>query len=334
MSFFMLGVEQRLGKDNKLLKLNNLIDWSKLEKYLRGIHKNDINSQGGPKSYDNIKMFKAILLQQWHSLSETELEEALSLRLDFMVFTGFKLGEDVPDSSTINRFRNTLIKKELDKVLFHEINKQLEQIGLKVEKSKGAVIDATIIESAARPRRTIKIEKDREESGEKIEIEESKDPDAKWLTKGKHHYFGYKGFIVTDDEGYINDVKTMPANEAEIDKLDQFIPNIKAKRLEADKGYASENNRELLRKAKIKNGIMYKAAKNKPLTQRQTLFNKLVSKTRYVVEQSFGILKRIFSFTRASYCTNIKVEAQMRLKATCVNLLKAVNKVKEVHSHA
>ena len=133
MSFFMLGANKKLNNNNKLVKLNHLIDWSKIKKHLKKIHKNDVNPKGGPKAYDNLKMFKAILLGQWHSLSDPELEEALSLRIDFMVFTGFELNDDVPDSTTLCRFRNILIHKGIDKKLFKEINCQLEQLGLKLK---------------------------------------------------------------------------------------------------------------------------------------------------------------------------------------------------------
>jgi IS5 family transposase len=327
MSFFMLGADKKLKKHNKLIKLALLIDWSKVKKHLKNIHKNDINPKGGPKAYDNLKMFKAILLGQWHTLSDPELEEALSVRIDFMVFTGFDLNDDIPDSTTLCRFRNILIEKGLDKKLFNEINLQLEQLGLKLEKANGAVIDATIIESAARPRKTLNIENDREETGTSVEIEESKDPNATWLKKGKKSYFGYKGFMVTDsEEGFILAVHTESANEAEIDKLDKIIPDINAERLYADKGYSSQNNRRLIQ-GKFKDGIMHKAQKNKPLTDRQKLANKLISKKRFIVEQGFGTLKRIFSFTKASYITISKVNAQFRLKAICFNLLKAINKV-------
>ena len=71
--------------------------------------------------------------------------------------------DTIPDKTTLCRFRNKLIERKLDKMLFKEINKQLEQLGLKVEKANAAVIDATIIESAARPKRTIEIAVDREE---------------------------------------------------------------------------------------------------------------------------------------------------------------------------
>jgi IS5 family transposase len=153
MNFFSLGVEGRIKQDHYLIKLNKLIDWTKIEKELKGIHVNEINPKGGPKAYNNLSMFKAILLGQWHTLSDSGLEESLTLRLDFMVFTGFELGERVPDETTICRFRNKLIEKKLNDKLFQEINRQLEGHGIKVKKSEGSILDATIIASAARPNR-------------------------------------------------------------------------------------------------------------------------------------------------------------------------------------
>ncbi|MCK5176729.1 MAG: IS5 family transposase, partial [Candidatus Aenigmarchaeota archaeon] len=229
MSFFMLGANKKIKETNKLILLLKLIDWKKCKKYLNNIHKNDINPQGGQKAYDNLKMFKTLLLQQWHSLSDEQTEEALCVRIDFMLFTGFELNDEIPDASTICRFRNKLIEKNLDKKLLTEINRQLEQAGLKLEKAHGAVVDATIIESAARPKRTITIENDREESGIEIQIEESKDPDARWLKNSKRYYFGYKGFAIVDNEGFYEKIHTESANEAEIDKLKKVLKGVKAK---------------------------------------------------------------------------------------------------------
>src|SRR4051812_22220556 len=90
---------------------------------------------------------------------------------------------------------------------------------------------------------------------------------------------------------------------------------------------AGEVNKAMLRARKLKNGLMYKSFRNKPVTSRQCIFNKLVAKTRWRVEQCFGAIKRRFSFTRSSYFTTEKVDAQFKLKAICLNLLKAINKV-------
>jgi len=85
MSFFLLGANERIGNKNKVMKLSKLVDWSRVAEQLKGIHKNEVNPLGGPKSYNNLSMFKAILLSQWYSLSDTSLEEALRVRLDFML---------------------------------------------------------------------------------------------------------------------------------------------------------------------------------------------------------------------------------------------------------
>ncbi|EPF54050.1 transposase DDE domain protein, partial [Neisseria meningitidis 98002] len=59
----------------------------------------------------------------------------------------------------------------------------------------------------------------------------------------------------------------------------------------------------------------------------QTKRNRYLSKTRYVVEQSFGTLHRKFRYARAAYFGLLKVSAQSHLKAMCLNLLKAANRL-------
>ena len=62
--------------------------------------------------------------------------------------------------------------------------------------------------------------------------------------------------------------------------------------------------------ASLKNGIMFKAYRNRPLTHWQKKFNRAVSKKRYRVEQTFATLKRRFSFTRARYFGLPKVKTE------------------------
>ena len=67
--------------------------------------------------------------------------------------------------------------------------------------------------------------------------------------------------------------------------------------------------------------------RGRPLTEAQTKRNRYLSKTRYVVEQSFGTLHRKFRYARAAYFGLIKVSAQSHLKAMCLNLLKTANRL-------
>lgn len=342
MGLFDSCIDKKLGKNNQLIKLALLIDWDPIKAVLDKVHKRDELLRSGGFSYNKLKMFKAILLGQWHSLSDAKLEEALNVRLDFMRFCGFELDDQIPDYSSLNRFRNKLIQRKLEEKLLFEINRQLEKQQLKVEKAEAAIIDATVVESSSRPRRTLEIKEDRSEllslsfdkasSEESVadnyEIVESCDKDAKWLKKGKRSYYGYKAFLSVDSgDGYINDVHVTPANAAEINEFDQITAKVNADRALADKAYASEKNRESLRKRGIKNGIMYKATFKKELKPREKLFNRIVSKSRYVVERTIGTLKNHFKCGRARYLGLIKVKAQLFFKAICHNLLKAINKV-------
>ena len=317
-SLFDLDLDRHLGADGHLLKIDKLLKWYRISKILRGVH-----SDLGPQGYDSVQMFKCLLLQSWHSLSDPSLEQSLRVRLDFLQFTGFSVGDKLPDETTFCRFRNKLIESGKFEKLFNEINRQLEEYGLKIKNADVAIVDATIISANARPRKVIEAN----EEGNSTTTY-SADSDAKWLKKGKNYYFGYRGFARSDAEGFIDKTHVKPANSSETKELDKMTDDLpEGIRVQADKGFFSTANKAMLKSKKLKNGLMYKAFRNKPLTRRMVQFNKLISKTRWRIEQCFGTIKRRFTYQKASYFTTIKVDAQFKMKAMCHNLLKAVNKM-------
>ena len=139
-------------------------------------------------------MFKILLLQSWYELSDLAMEESLCDRYSFSRFAGISLDEDVPDHTTICRFRNLLAKKKLLQPLLNEVNGQLAVQG-KLVKS-GCVVDATLISSAYRPRKQVDIEMvttDREEDSDndcQVTLSYSKDTEAAWTRKGSSYYYG------------------------------------------------------------------------------------------------------------------------------------------------
>jgi IS5 family transposase len=340
MSFGSMELAQRLRQDSVLMKIDALIDWKKLRSGLRGLYKRDLSNGGGQEPFDGLMMFKAILLGQWHSLSDAALEQALCVRIDFLHFCGLSLSDVIPDETTLCRFRNRLVVNNKLDGLLAAINEQIQSHGLMVKGATGAVIDATLIESAALPNKTITLEVDAEgkavqfEDGSQPGIfcteEQSADPDATWLKKGKKSYFGYRSYLVVDtQDGYVRGVHTAPANQSEMMHFKAAIDgaHIKANRVYADKGSASHANRQYLKARKIKSAIMHRAYKNKPLSTRQKLANKLISKKRYIIEQCFGTAKRLFRMGRTSYFGTVKVNAQVLMKSICMNLKKAANKI-------
>jgi transposase, IS5 family len=353
-SFGSLEMSARLRRDSALMKTHALIDWEGLRPLLTGLYKREASRAGGQEPFDALLMFKATLLGQWHSLSDPKLEHALTVRIDFIHFCGLTLSQAAPDESTLCRFRNRLIEAGKLAPLMSAVNAQLQAHGLMVAQATGAVIDATLVASAARPRseRVIDCGDSAEaqtdhgtpndiatntspaEPTERTEptVTEtlSVDPDATWLKKGKKSHFGFRTYATVDSEdGFVRGVHTAPANQSETTHFEAAVKSadFKPERTYADKGFASAANRKHLHGQGIKSAIMHKAQRNRPLSQRQRNANKAISKTRYIVEQCFGTMKRLFGMARASYLGTEKVNAQFTLKAMCFNLLKAANKI-------
>ena len=323
-SFFLMGAKP-LVQDSPSMKLHELLDWHSIAGHLKGLYQREKSGAGGPEPYNRLGMFKLMLLGQWHGLSDAQLEQALRVRLDFMVFTGFEPSAgELPDASTICRFRNRLVTAGLDQNLLTLINGQLEQLGLKVQGARGAIIDATIIPSAARPNRYL-------EEGQPAQVIDSPDAEARWVKKGKDAFFGYRGHTAVDSEdGYVEHVQVRPANEAEITRLPDIVDALKpgVVAVLADKGYASKANRQFLQERGIGDLIQHKGSRGHPLHPLYSQFNKKIGAIRFKVEQAFGTMKRRFNLARARYFGTAKVQAQMCWAALGMNLLKAHRKLK------
>lgn len=325
MDLFFREAADRIGDEDVLSKIDALLDWGAFIPILkRGLGRSGI----GPRGFDPLVLFKCLLIGQWHGLSDPKLERALKVRLDFMVFCGLDLHAPVPDETTHCRFRNALVRGGVYDDLLAEVCRQIEGHGLKLKEAEAAIIDATLVESAARPRTHIEAPQDRAEGDAQDDpyMHFSADPDARWVKKGSKSTLGYKAFARTDEDGFIDRVHTTPANRAESPEFDTMIDGAQAQRVLADKAYASRANRELLR-GRYRDGIMRKAARNRPLRASEKRFNKLISKRRFRVEQCFGTMKRLFGLDRARYFGVARTHAQLAMAAIGQNLLKAANRI-------
>ena len=323
---------ERRGHANTFLdRIDVLIDWKKIERVL-GKHYRKTASADGRPAYPALPMFKLLLLQRWYGLSDPGLEEAVNDRISFIRFSGFCLSSTLPDHSTICRFRNALLELNLFEGLFTEIIRQLEEQGILVKESNGAIVDATIIESSRRPRKVIEVmAEDRKEAVEEIPspgITYSDDHDATWVKKGKKPYYGYKAHIAVDTkDGFILGGHVTPAHVADTSEFDRLLAELNLapdSLVLADKGYSSRKNRATLEERNYIDGIMHKAVRGKPLTFVQRLANRLISSVRYRVEQSIGTLKRGYGFSRMRYTGLKKGNMEFILNAITFNLKKAV----------
>jgi transposase, IS5 family len=319
LDFHSHAVLTRVKSDNQWRRLNELISWESFRYILKVLDRT--GAHGGRPPYDPVVMFKVVLLGQWHNLSDNELEQVLQVRLDFMLFCGFSLSQNIPDSTTIQDYRFKMIELGLLEKCMKLLNKKLEEAKLKV-KSGTLVVDSTIIEAAARPRNTIEPGDDTEPPTKTT----SADPDAEWTKKGAEYHYGYKEHaVVAAEDGFIEDVQVTGASTHDGTMLKSVLKGKRGvQNVLADKAYASKKNREYLKTRRIRDSILRKAARNRPLTEKDIRHNKKLSQRRFVAEQQFGTKKQKFGFFRTRYFRLSRVQGQSYLKAICFNLLKAV----------
>jgi IS5 family transposase len=282
-----------------LVGLNDRIDWEAFRKDLSLVHEKDRKSNAGAKPIDVVLMFKVLVLQQLHNLSDDRIEYQIRDRLSFMRFLGLQLEDRVPDAKTVWLFREQLKNKGLVTALFGRFHEQLAAQGY-VAKS-GQMIDATFIE-VPRQRNT-------REENDQIKADETpadwqkpeskaklrqKDVDARWTKKNDERHYGYKNHINVDQankliQHYVVTDAAVHDSQAFEYLLDETVQEDGGKRtVYADSAYRSQEKEAQLAAAGITSQICEKGMRNCPLTETQKTANRAKSKVRARVEHVFG----------------------------------------------
>lgn len=300
-SFVEALAPQLAGGSGRLDRLHGLVKWYRFEKMLSGLR----DGGAGRPAYPVLLMFKVLLLQSLYGLSDMETEEALADRLSFRSFVGLALSDEVPDHSTVCRFRNLLVEQGVLEKLFGELDKQLDKAGLILR--RGTMLDATVIEtSAARP------------GGN----QPTSDPDARYTRKGRSgSSFGYKAHVGVDEgSGLIRSVVTTPANVNDTVPADALIRGDEQAVL-ADAAYHTHAREAALKACGIKPRLMRRANKHHPvLPPRLRYYNRLISRRRAAVETTFATLKRRMGLGVIRYRGLAKATGQVLIAAMAFNM--------------
>lgn len=111
MSFSSPYVARRTAKNTFYNQINQLIDWTLIEKEI-GLYYSPGKSATGQAAYSGVLLFKMLLVGYWMGgLSDRLVEEAANENLSVMCFLGLSLEDLVPDHSVLSRFRTQLTKK-------------------------------------------------------------------------------------------------------------------------------------------------------------------------------------------------------------------------------
>jgi len=320
-------------------QMDILIDWRLISNIINKHYTKGTNAVGNP-SYDGLLLFKMSLLQTWYGLSDYEVEDRINDSISFSKFCGLTLEQTSPDHSTLSRFRSAMTKANAYEKLLKEFNRQL--VKHKIIVKTGAIVDASVIDTPLKPkgkssyvvaedrneeeRPAEDLEKEKTEKSVLKILKPSVDTDASWIKKAGKTRYGYKKHHVTDENGLVLGILTTPANVNEIANLEEVLNTAdlpKGTIIYGDKGYQSAKNEALLKEKELKNRILKKAKKNKPLSETEKKFNKLCGKIRYKVERTFGSIRRWFNGGTARYKGIEKMHTQNLLEGLAYNLYRS-----------
>ena len=283
---------------DRLAEAEKQLDWEAFRPIIKPMYTND-TPRGGRPNTDPVVMVKLLVLQSWYGLSDPELERQALNRIDFQHFLGFP--GDAPDYSTVWSFRERLAETGTDRLIWEELQRQLDAKGLKVR--KGVVQDASFITSdpghapADKPR------------GEEARTRRSRD--GTWTKKGVKSFFGYKLHAKTDvDHVLICDLETTPASvhdsQVDLSRLGEVVYR--------DKGYFGVKPRGY-------DATMQRAVRGRPLGIRNMLRNRRINRKRAPRERPFAVIKRVFGAGHVLVTSLARVRVKMVFACLCFNLV-------------
>lgn len=262
------------------------------------------------------RMLRMYFLQQWYTLADEALEDALYDSQAMREFVGIDLGrESVPDATTLLKFRRLLEQHDLTAAILAEVNAHLAERGLLMR--QGTVVDATII---AAPSST------KNEEGKR-------DPEMHQTRKGNQWHFGMKMHAGVDAEsGLIHSVVCTPANEADVAHGRQLLHGQESQ-VHGDSGYTGLGKRQEVTDAQAKGELRHdidwciamkrgqlQSMPEGPLKGLTEWAERRKAQIRAIVEHPFHVIKNLFRYRKVSYRGIAKNAARANVHAALANL--------------
>lgn len=286
-------VERLSSTPTALDSLNEFIAWDDFRSHLRRVLPVQRADKGGRPSYDEVFLFKILILQRIHDLSEEATEMAIKDRLSWQRFLGIHVGSSFPDKNTIWSFKQTLIKHGAMEQCFVAFFDQIAAHGVRLE--SGKIVDATIVE--------VPIQRNTRQENEQIKADmippewaknqaklRQKDTDARWTQKRGESFYGYKNHIKIDQKTKI--IEACVATSASVHDSQALVDLLGDDdgRLYGDSAYHSATIKNLLHERGIQDWTVTRAWRNRPLTDIENQKNRTKSTIRARVEHVFGTM--------------------------------------------
>jgi IS5 family transposase len=261
-------------------------------------------------------MLRIHFMQQWFTLSDLAMEEALHDTPLYREFAGLDNWETrLPDESTILRFRHLLEKHELTAQILAVVNDLLRGKGLMLR--AGTVVDATLI---AAPSST------KNASGER-------DPEMHQSKKGNQWFFGMKAHIGVDAQsGLVHTVRGTAGNVSDVVEANALLHGDETA-VFADAGYQGAHKRPDARE-NVTWHVAMRPGKRAALDMTRKVdritneIERLKASVRAKVEHPFRVIKRQFGHVKVRYRGLMKNTAQLHTLFALANLWMVRKKIK------
>lgn len=280
------STRRRMTKREEFLnKMDHFLPWMQWVELIRPYYPS--GKRGRPPQEIEV-MLRMLLLQVWFNLSDESVEDAIYDSYAMKSFLGlnFDRGEQVPDATTLCRFRKLLNEHDLQKAIFDEVQIVLKREGKQVR--GGTIVDATIIEA---PNST------KNSSGQR-------DPEMHSVKKGTKWYFGMRIHIGVDPlHGFIHTITGTAANAAEVKEAPKLLREDDEVAY-ADAGYCKlERYDTKKRRYEInrQHGTFRRHYGDGLSWREEQKLEKRKSRVRSKVEYAFHVVKDIFHWRKARY---------------------------------
>jgi IS5 family transposase len=328
---------ERLNKLNKLgdplVHLNRYITFEFFRPSLEQALAKERKSQAGRPPHDVVFMFKVLVLQRLHNISDQQLEYQINDRQSFQRFLGLHLGSEVPDYTSVWRFREQLSESGAAKKLFDEFAAKLEEQG--VITKTGTIVDASFVEvprqrNSREENEIIKKGGVPEKWRQQPRKLAQKDCEARWTKKNEAVHYGYKDHDVADAQSkLLRDFEVTPANVHDLQELDVVITEKNSgEDLWADSAYRSAEQEERLATLGIRSYIHEKGARGHPLNEIQKELNQVKSRVRSRIEHIYGHMENSMGGDMLEYIGLARIKAAVGLRNLTYNMVRYVQLIR------
>ena len=288
-----------------LERLDRTLDWQPLEQALHAMYP----ATTGHPPHLPLVLFKRSLRQHCYGVSDPQCEAWVADRFSWRRFVGLGMQDQVPDETTLVRFRQRLIAHGLHEKLLALVNRQLEQKGFILKTC--TLVDATLLPAARRA----PAQKDKTGG----------DEDAGYtVRKGQPHY-GYKAHVAADQTHTL--LRRVTLTDASVHDSQEFEAVVTGDEamVVADKAYWSRERSQWCGSKGVANGILRKPSRGETLRPATVRVNRLLSAIRCGVEKIFGWWKRCTGYGRVRYVGRDPNRLELEFKCMGWNLKRLVS---------